>query len=53
MDGKIDKFIMNHIGYYWDSSEDLAKALKEEFGDIYSDEEWINIARCGINKHYT
>jgi len=51
---KIDEFIMHHIGHYWDSAEDLAKALKEKFGDdIYNDEEWLSIAISGINTHYS
>jgi hypothetical protein len=51
---KIDEFIMHNIGQYWDSSEDLADALKEKFGDdIYNDEEWLSIARSGIDCHYS
>jgi hypothetical protein len=53
MNEKIDKFIMNNIGQYWDSSEDLAKTLKEEFGDIFNDDEWLSIAINGINEAYT
>lgn len=50
---EIDKFIMMNIGQYWDSSEALAKALKEKFGDQYSDDEWLEIASAGINVHYS
>jgi hypothetical protein len=54
MDEKIDNFIRQNIGLYWDSCGDLAKVLKDEFGDvIYSDDEWFEIARCGINQHYS
>lgn len=50
---KIDEFIRDNIGLYWDSTEDLAKALREKFGDMYSNEEWYSIASDGINKHYS
>lgn len=52
-DAEIDNFIRSNIGQYWDSTENLAKALKEEFGEIYTDDQWYWIASAGIMMHYT
>lgn len=41
-----------NIGRYWDSAEELAAALKEEFGNVYTDDQWYWIASTRINIHY-
>ena len=53
LDDEVDNYILLNIGMYWDDETKLAKDLNEKFGDIYTEEEWLNIARAGIDKHYS
>lgn len=50
---KIDDFIRNNIGLYWDSISNLANALEEKFGNVFTKNEWWEIARDGIDKYYS